>query len=197
MQKEYHMKFIKKIAPINYSERGLYLCEQCNNTLEVYCGGQEEEAVCRQCYCKNIKEAKRQGSLYSRWMGIRSRCKNVKRPDYHGKGISVSTEWNDFLAFKKWSLSNGYKENLQIDRIDNDGNYEPSNCRWTTPSINSLNRSTSIANRFTEEELSDMAELYCNTPISLRKMAIHTGISLPTISKLLRSYDLETKRKIS
>ena len=73
-----------------------------------------------------------------------SRCSNpnVKGySNYGGRGIRVCDEWrNSAAAFFKWALSNGYAEGLQLDRIDNDGNYEPVNCRFVTPSQNSLNR---------------------------------------------------------
>ena len=59
---------------------------------------------------------------------------------YGGKGIKVCEEWsNSFDAFKQWALQNGYKDKLTIDRIDNNGNYEPSNCRWVTDSIQKRN----------------------------------------------------------
>ena len=56
-------------------------------------------------------------------------------------------EWRDYQTFKDWALSNGYADDLQIDRIDNDGNYEPSNCRWVTRVVNVNNSSH---NRFIE-----------------------------------------------
>jgi hypothetical protein len=63
--------------------------------------------------------------------------------DYGGRGITICEEWkNDAKAFYDWSMSNGYEENkgLSIDRIDNDGNYEPSNCRWSTRTIQCRNQ---------------------------------------------------------
>lgn len=63
---------------------------------------------------------------------------------YGGRGIKICDEWNDsYEAFAAWARDNGYADDLQIDRIDNDGNYEPSNCRFVTPRANSNNRSVS------------------------------------------------------
>ena len=81
--------------------------------------------------------------------GMKKRCYDTTNPNYKyygGRGVIICSEWNDseiiktetgratkgWLAFKKWALESGYQENLQIDRINVNGNYEPSNCRWIT-----------------------------------------------------------------
>lgn len=74
--------------------------------------------------------------LYPIWRGMLARCYNPKADGYKiygGRGITVCDEWrNDFWAFNKWGINSGYQEGLSIDRINGDGNYEPSNCRWAT-----------------------------------------------------------------
>ena len=90
--------------------------------------------------------------LYRIWASIKDRTLNPKNKqynDYGGRGITICDEWkNDFMSFYNWAMSNGYEENkgLSIDRIDNDGNYEPSNCRWTTQTMQCRNQRISKNN---------------------------------------------------
>ena len=85
--------------------------------------------------------------LYRIWRGMAGRCYNERSKDYArygGRGIAICDEWrHDFSAFREWAYANGYSDYLSIDRIDVNGNYEPDNCRWATPSEQGNNKRNS------------------------------------------------------
>lgn len=86
--------------------------------------------------------------IFRIWNGMKNRCNNPNATGYKywgGKGVQVCDDWlNNFITFKDWALSSGYKKNLTIDRIDSDGNYEPNNCRWITRSENTRKATTKL-----------------------------------------------------
>ena len=125
------------------------------------CGCIKTEMLVR----KNKLNAKHNMSgtpLYIVWDGINKRAsetrvENKDTPNYRGRGIHICKEWDDnFMEFYKWAMSNGYKKGLQIDRIDNNSGYYPSNCRFVSALINSLNRRDTLD----EEKIKKATDMY-------------------------------------
>lgn len=85
--------------------------------------------------------------LFIIWNGMKARCMNPQNNNFNAygkRGISVCAEWEVFSNFYNWAISSGYSDGLTIDRIDNDGNYEPSNCRWVTAHDNKVKQRKTI-----------------------------------------------------
>lgn len=108
--------------------------------------------------------------LYNAWNNMKSRCnneKNLRYEDYGGRGIKICQEWLEetqgFINFYNWAINNGYREDLTIDRIDNNGNYEPNNCRWVTAKIQANNRRKDKNSRYlTYKGITKTAKEWCN-----------------------------------
>lgn len=105
------------------------------------------------------------GRLYKIWGDMKRRCLNPNHnryPDYGGRGITVCEEWkNDFKNFYDWAIDYGYDDTLTIDRIDFNGNYEPSNCRWSDMKTQGNNRRNNIFLNYQGKEmlLADVATI--------------------------------------
>lgn len=97
---------------------------------------------------KTSRKSVKSNRQYNIWQGMKSRCFQPTNKDYKnygGRGITVCNEWKDnFMAFYEWSIANGYSDNLTIDRIDTNGNYEPSNCRWVDIKTQERNRRNNL-----------------------------------------------------
>lgn len=87
---------------------------------------------------RGIRHGQSRTRLHGIWCSMKTRCLCATQNAfkyYGGRGVTVCKEWIDsFIAFRDWALSNGYSDSLGLDRVNNDGNYEPSNCRWATRS---------------------------------------------------------------
>jgi hypothetical protein len=80
-------------------------------------------------------------------MNMRRRCDGAHRPDffrYGGRGIKVCAEWQRFEVFRVWAHSTGYRDDLTLDRRENDGPYSPDNCRWVDRRTQAINRSSTL-----------------------------------------------------
>lgn len=132
----------------------MWLCKcDCGQFIEVSTSDLNNEHT-KSCGCLKNEisigdETRKHGMtgtrIYRIYRGMIERCYNknsVSYKDWGGRGIAVCAEWlgeKGFENFYKWSMENGYKDNLSIDRKNNDGNYEPSNCRWATRLIQTNN----------------------------------------------------------
>lgn len=106
------------------------------------------------------------------WCRMKQRCydKNLKAyKNYGGRGISVCEEWQRFSPFYEWAMANGYNDSLTLDRIDVNGNYEPSNCRFATRKEQANNKRTTVHLTF------------CGKTHSIKEWSEITGIPRTTI----------------
>ena len=139
----------------------VWLCKcDCGNYTKVR-GGNLKNGAVKSCGClKHVSHTKTHGMqntrLYSLWNAMKSRCNNPKVKSYErygGRGISVCEQWEkSFVSFYEWAINNGYEENLSIDRIDNDGNYCPENCRWIPFEEQCNNRRSNIVFKYNGEK---------------------------------------------
>ncbi|UNA01519.1 hypothetical protein MG295_00102 [Bacillus phage vB_BcgM] len=97
---------------------------------------------------KTRKHGETKTRLYSIYQGMKNRCYLESATHFHrygGRGIRVCESWlEDFTVFRDWALGNGYRDDLTLDRVDTDGNYEPDNCRWSTKKEQSRNTSSTV-----------------------------------------------------
>lgn len=121
-----------------------YSCGKCGSCRVLTPSNARNHPLCRNCAKPNRKHGMASNGLihplYSVWANMKERCgnpKNISYAYYGGRGISVCADWNEFIPFYDWAVSNGWKDGLRIDRIDASRGYMPTNCRFVTPKVNS------------------------------------------------------------
>lgn len=124
-------------------------------------------------YNGNYRHGGKGTKLYEVWYSMIRRCTHKTSSGYEnygGRGISVCEEWQkSFPAFRDWAFANVYSDGLTIDRINNNGNYEPSNCRWATKKEQANNQSTTLHIEYNgvSHTLQEWAELLGINPHTL------------------------------
>ena len=135
----------------------------------------------KSCGCLYHRHGLLDHSLHGKWRDMKQRCNNPKckaYKNYGANGVKVCEEWaNDFIIFYNWSIQNGWQEGLTIDRIDNDGNYEPSNCQFISLSENTAKTSRRKLNEIAVKVI----KYYLQKGVHFRKLAKYHGVNPATI----------------
>lgn len=142
------------------------------------------------CGCSKLTQNGLSSSrLYTTWSNMKRRCYNSNSKDYKyygSRGISICNEWLDedlgFISFYNWAMQSCYKDNLTIDRIDNDGNYSPSNCRWITIEEQQNNkRNNHLVNYKSKSYTISQISKMTNIPRNHIEIGIANGFSVEEI----------------
>ena len=191
-----------KLTVISYEGIKEYKCGRKDNLWKCRCECGNEIILTQSyiktgkasCGCVKREKARKQmtihgqhdSKLYNVWNTMKNRCLNPNVKCYNrygGRGITICEEWKIFTNFMKWAYANGYKDNhdLSIDRIDNNGNYEPNNCRWVTLSIQANNKRN------------NHKVIYKGELLSINQIEKITGVDHRYIcKKLQKGWDIET-----
>lgn len=173
----------------------LSVCRDCGGERWLtYRSPSSRSEICMKCAYKYMTHLHRHGGaarggksrLYSIWTGMKRRCgplsKGETRANYYARGIRVCADWQTFVPFRDWAIRAGYSDELQIDRINNDGNYEPSNCRWVTHAVNGQNSRRAKLTMFKARLARAMKE----DGLSCREIGKQFGVERKTIEQIVR-----------
>ena len=171
-----------------YKNGSKWICRCSCGTVKSVFSQHLTRGVSQSCGClaaeKNSETLKTHGMTNTRlfhiWQLMRERCYNSSHPAYNrygGRGICVCKEWENFQPFYNWAMINGYAEDLTIDRIDNNGNYEPDNCRWVNLFVQANNKCNNRYFPYNGElhTLPEWSRLYGISFPALRSRVIYHG----------------------
>lgn len=173
-----------------------WLCKCDCGTMTTVSGNSLRKGETKSCGCLHIDMLKKDPSqkhtgtrLYTIWQGMKRRTMTKTNPrysDYGGRGITVCEEWREsFEAFYKWAMENGYRDDLTLDRKDNDGPYSPENCRWATYYVQGNN---TRRNRRIEYD----GEIH-----TLTEWAAIKGITVQNLSNRINRYGWTVERALT
>ncbi len=166
---------------------GLFYCSFCfKEKAMILSNGKKAKS----CGCqRGIKHNGIKTRLYNIWKSMKQRCFNIKHINYKyygGRGITICPEWTDklngFINFRNWALNNGYLDNLEIDRRNPDGNYEPNNCQWVTHKENVRNQRNI---KISSEKANEIRELYKTGYYTQKDIGEKYNIKKNTISQIV------------
>src|SRR3990167_2556243 len=186
------MQLIKNLPPRIINSRmvsfGLFYCEHCKQEVIRRLGDGKRN---KSCGCMKqkflIKHGESHTKLHKVWSSMKKRCLNLNDKgykNYGGRGITICNEWLEFIPFRDWAINNGYKEGLQINRINNDGSYEPSNCNFVTSAENCRNRNTTI---LTIELVKEIKYLWNTGRYRQEQLAKKFNVSQTQISNIINN----------
>jgi hypothetical protein len=197
---------VKRASTVKHGQQLSWVCIcDCGNTC-IAKGSNLRRGTTKSCGClrrESVGERSRKimlthggtkTRLYSIWVSMKNRCScpnNTHFDCYGGRGIKICEEWKDFENFRDWAISNGYDDSLTLDRTNNDGNYEPANCRWVTRKDQANNRRTNRLIEFNGQShnLKTWAEILGIHPRTLKSRldagwSIEKAFIQPTKGKL-------------
>lgn len=204
-QLDEHVNNIKIVCDLgmNYKYKkakrmAIFICPECGKEFEATVNSVKVGHK-KSCGCIRGLSNKSHGlskhDIYKRWGSMINRCENqndASYPRYGGKGISVCQKWrHDFMTFYNWAISTGFKKELEIDRIDSKGNYEPSNCQWISPLEN--NKKDSL--KLTDKEIYKIVALYKTGYWTCRALGKKFNVSKWLISKTIKQNGLQVVNK--
>ena len=182
------------------NERPRWLCQcDCGNQ-KIVAGSSLRGGLTTSCGCKRVERAKALAKahithgqtktrMYTIWFDMKCRCHKESAPDfsrYGGRGIKVCEEWlNDFQVFYDWAMANGYRDDLTLDRIDNNKGYSPDNCRWADAETQNNNTRRNFYITYNGETL------------SLAQCARKYGIKQNTLHSRLTKYGWSVERALN